>query len=417
MVHDDDDAMSVLTGPSANVAKMRREGAVCFKDWFIVHVGGFLSFPELCRWDTAMSSQRQKWLQALSNVKIAVIDKFDHNCNESIRWLISRRIQCVTTIIFSGKYYYRHRSNDICDKTFTNAGILSNLKSFVVTKCITDSVLTSIKRNCRQLEEVHVICDEVGDSLSFAAAADMVQKLPRLRCFTYSREEYFMKVVADGSPIKQSSSPLLLSLAHYCPLLESLNLAKYNDEGLAELVAGCPKLHTLTINADTNELSVAGYRALGKSRSITTLKVNTYVIDKMDEALRTMADEGMPIKTIELYTSSGVDLSSQWRAETTIVRFASTLENLKIWNLAEISDNNLIVLSQCHQLRSIKIENFHPDEYNLPYGAVTGAFLNAIGVGCPLLEEVFINDIIHSHDPDDQDDPPFFETVNFTPFF
>ena len=396
---------------------------VFFKDWFIHLVGGFLSFHDLSRWDVAMSSsQREKWLKSLSNVKIPKIDEYHHTHNETIRWLISRRIQHVTKIRFSKK-----DRSPICGRTFTNASILTNLKSIIAVSSIfdsfsiTDSYLASFKVNCRNLEEVKIECDGVGNSLSFVAAADMVQKLPRLRCFTFTRDDNCMNDVAEGSSIEQSSTPLLLALAQYCPLLESLHLAKYNDEGLAELVAGCPKLHTLTINADTHQVSLAGFRALGRSRSITTLNINTYVIDNVGQALRSMADEGMPIKTLELYTSSNLPDVSLEEAFPFVVRFARTLENLKIRNLAYILDSDLEILSQCHNLRSINIENLEPCDYGYLYGEVTGAFLNPISVGCPLLEEVFVSVIKHSYNPNDPDEddpePPTFKVPNCTHFF
>ena len=378
-------------------------------------VGGFLDFKDLCRWDVAMCSRREKWLEALSNVRIAGIDDYRHQYNESIRWLISRRIKHVAKITVIYCYKVEHM---VSGKTFSGAAKrLTNLKSFVLHTCIGyHEVLISLKVNCPNLEEVKIVSDDVGDSLSFADAAGMVQKLYRLRCFSFTMDTYEFTDNSEGSegiPIQQSSSPLLLALAQYCPLLESLNLAKYDDEGLAELVAGCPKLHTLTIAADTSGVSIAGYRALGQSRSITNLHINTifFFDDAVEVALGAMADEGMPVKTLELYTNARYRDTSFRDGVSSVARFARTLEHLTIKNLEEVTDNGLEVLSQCHNLRSIEIKNLYSHDDR--YGCVSGAFLIPMSVGCPLLERVVVNEIVNVYRYDDEP----VDAVDFRPFF
>ena len=405
-----DDDMSTLTHFSTTLAKRRDEDDVFFKDWFIALVGGYLWLDDLGRWDVAMCSRRGKWLEGLSNVKIAMIDEYHHCYNESVRWLISRRIQQVTKI----KVDIWYGRKQISSRTFSGARALVNLKSIIIKKCNTDSIMDSIKVNCPNLEEVHIEYDTDGDMTCFiAAAARMVQKLPRLRCFTFTADYCY-----EPSIIEQSSTPLLLALAQYCPLLESLNLVRYDDAGLAELVAGCPKLHTLTINADMRGVSLAGFRALGRSRSITNLTVHTYVLDKVAHALRAMADEFMPIKTLELYTNRHFDDLAFYEDElvASVVRFAQTLENLRLRNLSYVQDESLAVLSQCHNLRSIEIENaeagFEDDD---GYGSVSGAFLIPMSVGCPLLEKVNVSEIIRF--VSDEAEPEPVEVINFTPFF
>ena len=395
----------------------REEEVVFFRDWCIMLVGGFLDFKDLCRWDVAMCSRREKWLEALSNVRIAGIDDYRHQYNESIRWLISRRIKHVAKITVIYCYKVEHM---VSGKTFSGAAKrLTNLKSFVLHTCIGyHEVLISLKVNCPNLEEVKIVSDDVGDSLSFADAAGMVQKLYRLRCFSFTMDTYEFTDNSEGSegiPIQQSSSPLLLALAQYCPLLESLNLAKYDDEGLAELVAGCPKLHTLTIAADTSGFSIAGYLALGQSRSITNLHINTFCLEgAVEVALSAMAGEGMPIKTLELYTNYRYRDTSFEHGVSSIARFARTLEHLTIKNLADITDNDLEVLDQCHNLRSIEIKNAEIEDYDdSRFGRVSGAFLIPMSVGCPLLERVVVNEImqefIEYRPVDAVDFRPFFE--------
>jgi len=247
---------------------------VFYEDWFITHVGGFLEFDDLGRWDVAMSSKREKWLKALSNVKIPDIDDYEHRYNESVRWLITRRIQHVTKIAFD-----EYPENEISSKTFTGARALVNLTSIHLRDKVTDPILSSLKVNCRNLEELSIVCDSVGDTTTFDAAARLVEKLPRLRDFTFTCSKRVMKnSFHEGEAVEQSSSPLLVALGQNCPLLETLDLAKYDDEGLAELVVGCRRLHTLTIDADTYGVSLIGFRTLGKSRSITTLNINTRAI-------------------------------------------------------------------------------------------------------------------------------------------
>ena len=374
----------------------RGEEDVFFKDWFIAYVGGFLSFKDLVRWDVAMCSQRKKWLQALSNVQIVGIDVYEHRCNESVRWLISRRIQHVTNIT-----YGEGSKRIIRSKSFAGARVLANLTSITLYH-ISDSILTSLKVNCPYLEEVSIECESVGESSSFAAAARMVQNLPRLLDFQFTRN----KIEAETpSSLHLSSTPILLALALFCPLLESLDLAKYNNEGLAELIAGCPKLHTLTINADMSGVSLAGYRALGQSRSITVLNVNTWAIGDVDAALRAMADEGMPIKTLNLHTSNMEDHFGN-DGISVVARFSSTLEHPSIKDFIFANhDEGLQVLSQCHNLRSIEIENREGGE-----GGIAGSFLMSICAGCPLLEKVTIVGIVAA----DEESATF---VNFTPFF
>ena len=409
MSHEVDDDMSTLTHFSTTLAKRRDEDDVFFKDWFIVLVGGYLWLDDLGRWDVAMCSRRGKWLEGLSNVKIAMIDEYHHCYNESVRWLISRRIQQVTKI----KVDIWYGRKQISSRTFSGARALVNLKSIIIKKCNTDSIMDSIKVNCPNLEEVHIEYDTDGDMTCFiAAAARMVQKLPHLRCFTFTAD-YCYK-----SPIEESSTPLLLALAQHCPMLESLNLFKYNDEGLAELVAGCRKLHTLTIHADMHDVSLLGFRSLGRSRSITNLKIQTYMIDEVAQALRAMANEGMPIKTLELYTKHHYDDLAFYEKEeiAAIVRFAQTLENLTLRNLSYIRDDGLEVLRQCHNLRSIKIENkeacFEDDRH---FGSITGAFLIPMSIGCPLLENVDVGEILR--DDSDEAEPEPVQVINFTPLF
>ena len=362
----------------------RSEGDVFLKDWCIVVVGGFLSFKDLGRWDVAMSSQRKNWLQGLSNVKIPDIDGYEHSCNESIQWLISHRIQCVTKIAFLHK---EDAVTRLCSKTFFGGHVLTNLKSIELGNYITDSILDSLKVNCHNLEEV--VCNLMDQSnVGYAAAARMVQKLPHLRCFTYT---------GDTNDYSESPKPFLLSLAQYCPLLETLELAKYEDEGLAELVAGCPKLHTLTIECDTSGITLAGYRALGRSRSITSLNFSTSFISvSVSDALGAMADEGMPLKTLNLYTVGSREGSADHISG--VVRFAQTLENLSLQDFSEFEDHHLEVLSQCHKLRSIHLSNTWGGDH------VTGSFLLPMSIGCPLLENVSLEFPLAHH-------------VNFKPFF
>ena len=390
---------------------------VFYEDWCVALVGGFLSLEDLGRWDVAMCSRREEWLQTLSTIKIADVDDYCHRRNESVRWLISRRIHHVTKITIG-----EDCESEICSKTFFGARVLANLKSINVKNGITDGILDSFKVNCQNLEEVHIACDSIGNSTSFTAATRMVQKLPRLRCFTFTCTESFLDDDLHEdieSPIVHSSTPLLLALAQYCPLLESLNLVRYDDEGLAELVAGCKKLHTLTIDADTYGVSLLGFRALGRSRSITTLYVNTRAINNRgrdtDQVLRAMADEGMPIKSLELHSSNRHDDDSFDDGVAAIARFARTLENLTLKDLSHLRDEGLKVLRQCHNLRSIDIENaegaFEGDE---DYGVVTGSFLILMSIGCPLLERVTVNGI-RPHEGDERD--PQIQAANFKPFF
>ena len=408
---DGGDDMSTLTHFSTTFTNKRRDlDNVFFKDWFIILVGGFLEFEDLGRWDVAMCSRREEWLEGLSNVKIADVNKYPHHRNESVRWLISRRIRHVTKIIFG-----KCRSSQICSRTFSGARALVNLKSIIIMECNSDSIMASLKVNCPNLEELEIVCDSVGYKSSFIAAADMVEELPRLRCLTFTRDEESLDYIFKYSErIKQSSTPLLLALAKYCPLLESLNLVRYDDEGLAELVAGCPNLCTLTINADMAGVTLAGFRALGRSR-VTSLRINTFVIDKVEEALLTMAEEGMPIKTLNLYSCYHYDDLAFLHSESVsvIVQFAPTLENLTLRHLSSIDDEDLEVLSQCHKLRSIEIENaeagFEADSY---YGKITGAFLIPMSIGCPLLEKVYVSEIIR----DDPEAEPV-DVIDFKPFF
>ena len=412
---DDDDGgddMSTLTHFSTAFIKRRDVDNVFFKDWFIVLVGGFLGLKDLSRWDVAMCSRREEWLEGLSNVKIADVDVYRHRYNESVRWLISRHIQHVTSITIGAPC---HRRSQICSKTFSGARALANIKSIDVQGRITDSIMASLKVNCPNLEELKIVCDSVGDKSSFIAAADMVKELPRLRCLTFTRDEESLDYIFKYSErIKQSSTPLLLALAQYCPLLESLNLVRYDDAGLAELVAGCPNLRSLTINADMAGVTLAGLRALGRSR-VTSLCINTFVIDKVEEALRAMAEEGMPIKTLNLYSCYHYDDLAFLHSESVsvIVQFAPTLENLTLRHLSSIDDEDLEVLSQCHKLRSIEIENaeagFEADSY---YGKIIGAFLIPMSIGCPLIEKVFVSEVVR----DDPEAEPV-EVINFTPFF
>ena len=385
---------------------------VLFKEWCIVLVGGFLSFKDLCRWDMAMCSQREKFLSALSNIKIAGIDQYPHDRNESIRWMISRHIQHVTKITFGDK-----PKREITGRMFSGAAKrLPNLKSMELKNCIRDGILTSLNVNCPNLEELKLECKSIGKSTTFAAAAHMVQKLSHLRKFTFTRNEFDLKDVVQVLPMEQSSSSLLLALAQYCPLLESLNLAKYEDEGMAELVAGCPKLHTLIIEADTHECGIAGYRTLGQSRSITTLHINTYLCIDVEAALNAMADEGMPIRFLELYTNDRYKDTSFHGGVSSVARFAPTLEHLKLRDFSDVTDEHLEVLSQCHNLRSIEIVNAEAEyQGDFRYGSVTGSFLIPMSIGCPLLEIVFVNEVVpdevihHYNAPD--------VAVNFEPFF
>ena len=375
----------------------RSEGDVFFKDWFICFVGGHLDFKDLCRWDVAMSSQRKKWLQGLSNVKIPGIDGYEHSCNESVRWLISRRIQHVSNITYDDSFF------EICSKSFTGARVLVNISSISLHSCSV-AVLNSLKVNCPYLEKVHIKTktESFNEESKFAAAARMVQYLPRLREFTFTQDN-------DNLPdvIFESSSPLLHALALYCPLLETLHLAKYNDEGLAELVAGCLKLHTLTIDSDMTHITLAGYRALGRSRSITTININAWALSlDIDRALRTMADEGMPLKTLNLFTQDD-DEHGHDDVISVVARFAQTLENLSIKDFRfENRDEGLHPLSQCHNLRSIEIKNRGDDNVR----SITGSFVIQISDGCPLLEKVTITNMIAV-------DVEAATFVNFTPFF
>ena len=376
------------------ITMIRDEENVFFKDWCISYVGGFLDFEDLGRWDVAMSSKRKKWLQGLSNVKIQGIDDYEHRCNESVQWLISRRTQHVSTISFC---YKDDAINQICSKTFFGAHVLTNLKSIDLKSCVTDSILDSLKVNCCNLEKLLYV--QVDESSSYAAAVRVVQKLPRLRSFAFTGE----------APSGQSPKPLVLALAQHCPLLESLDLAEYNDEGLAELVAGCPKLHTLTIkDCDALDVTLAGFRVLGRSRSITTL---TLSIDSIREevlvVLGAMADEGMPIKTLNLCTRSAPSGSADYI--TGVTRFAQTLENLSLKEFSELRDEHLEVLNQCHKLRSIHLTNFGGG-HNY---SVSGSFLFPMSAGCPLLEKVFVEIVEREYDPD----APPVQHVNFTPFF
>ena len=408
-----------VTQLPSTFVKRRYEDDVFLEDWFIVLVGGFLGLKDLGRWDVAMCSQREKWLKGLSNVKIAGVDEYSHR-NESVRWLISRRIRHVTKIVLGE--ILPNRNEIILSRTFSGARALVNLKSMVLDIYSKDSIMDSIKVNCPNLEELHIeYCtlgfEDIGMSSFAAAAARMVQKLPRLRCFTFTSDNCgWIDNSDEAVSIERSSTPLLLALAQYCPLLESLDLFKYNDEGLAELVAGCRKLHTLTINADTRGVSLAGFRALGRSRSITNLAIHTYAIDIAEDALRAMADEGMPIKTLELYNNRRYRDFAFFDSEnlSALVPFAPTLENLTLRNLLHLRDEGLAVLRQCHNLRSIEIDNDEDgyDEEEAVNGPITGAFLNRLGVGCPSLEKVSVSD--NRGDPDEAE---VAEAINFTHFF
>ena len=207
--------------------------------------------------------------------------------------------------------------------------------------------------NCISLENVEIKCDSTY--VCFDAAARMVQNLPHLRCFTFTHG-------AGNCNPQLLSAPLVLALAQHCPLLETLNLGEY-DDGLAQLVAGCPRLHTITI--DSAYVSIEGCRALGTCRTITTLHLNTWFADCSGELLAAMADEGMPLKTIHLYAELlwGLEIYNAPRLGngqvSIIARFASTLENLTLSDLlitAQMTDAGLAVLQQCHQLRSIHIK-------------------------------------------------------------
>ena len=339
-----------------------------------------------------MSSQREKWLEALSNVKIADIDDYLHRYNESVRWLIARRIQNVTKITFCGM---DAAISQICSKSFTGARVLENLKSITLKNC-SKSILNSLKVNCPYLEEVSIEFKSVRFSSSYDAAASMVQNMPRLRCFTFT-------TTAE----QNASSPLLLALAQYCPLLESLHLDKYNDEGLSELVAGCPKLHTLTIDANAYEVTLAGFRALGRSRSITTLNLNTSIFDDAKAALGAMADEGMLLKNLHLSTLIERPDETFNEGVSSIARFAPTLEHLSLVGFEAVNDERLEALGRCHKLRSINVDN-----HVCSPGHVSGSFLIPMSVGCPLLEKVTISSDFSMFVPEE-----FTVSIDFTQFF
>ena len=418
---EEDVVVSTLTQLPSTFVKRHDEDDVFYEDWCIALVGGFLRLEDLGRWDVAMCSKREKWLVGLSNVKIAGVDEYSHR-NESVRWLISRRIRHVTKIILGE--IRPNRNEIILSRTFSGARALVNLKSMVLHIFSKDSIMDSIKVNCPNLEELHIeYCtfgfDDVDMSSFIVAATRMVQKLPRLRCFTFTSENCDRNNDSvEAVSIERSSTPLLLALAQYCPLLESLNLFKYDDEGLAELVAGCPNLHTLTINADMRGVSLAGFRALGRSRSITNLTIHTYAIVYaiviLEDALCAMANEGMPIKTLELYNNRHYDDLAFFDSQdvSALVEFARTLENLTLRNMLYLRDDGLEVLRQCHNLRSIKIENAD-DPYELEEDLfITGAFLIPMSVGCPSLEKVSVSD--NRGDPDEAE---VAEAIDFTPFF
>ena len=319
--------------------------------------------------------------------------------------------QSVTKFSYCGD----HKRTDITSRTFSGAKLLVNLKSIHLTTYVNDRILTSLKVNCPHLEEVKIECRSVGLSTTFESAARMVRGMPRLRNFTFTRNSRDLMDIVTLSPIQQSSSSLLLALAQCCPLLESLNLVKYDDEGLTELVAGCPKLHTLTIQADLHGVSLAGFRALGASRSITTLHMDTYFFAHREEgALNAMADGGLPISFLELHNSAWYDpeAASFVNGISSVVRFASTLEHLTIRDLPDITDEHLEILSQCHKLRSIEIFNAQADDsMDVRYGKVTGAFLIPMSIGCPSLEMVTVSEE-GSYEPLDPT-----EAINFQPFF
>ena len=249
----------------------------------------------------------------------------------------------------------------ISSKTFCGARRLKDLKSIVLHECKSEyyaegnslsfihEILESFSVNCRSLENLEIKGDSVYQC--FDAAAHMVQMMPRLRCFTFTHNPGH-----DSNP----DPPLLLALAQHCPLLETLNLGEYND-GMVQLVTGCPKLHTITI--DSAYVTIDGCRALGQSRSITTLHLNAWCSEEAAQMLAAMADGGMPLKTILIYTELSYNIDYlNWPtfgdAEVSVIaRFAPTLESLTINDLllSQMTDEGLAVLTQCHQLRSIHI--------------------------------------------------------------
>ena len=304
---------------------------VLCEDWCIIAVASFLDFPSLGQWDIAMysdASHREKWLLTLEKVTITGIDEYRHHYNESIRWLISRRIKHVTniSICLQQKFHeetpsFMRRSNcgcsqgivgsKICGKTFCGAHRLVDLKSIVLENKrdshtfytsngyyhepsddiyeqstrieltnVVPEILDSLSVNCKGLEHVEIKCDSTF--VCFDAAARLVKNLPRLRNFTFTYG------VGTCNP-QLLSVPLILALAQHCPLLETLNLGEYHDE-LDQLVADCPKLHTITL--ESAYVGVNEGRALGRSRSITTLHFNTWFAESTGQMLAAMADEG-----------------------------------------------------------------------------------------------------------------------------
>ena len=122
---------------------------VLCKDWCIIEVAAFLDFKTLITWDIAMcsdASQREKWLLSVEKVKITGVDEFRHHYNESIRWLISRRIKHVIKISICLQQKYHEKvptrsccgctpgfvGSKICSKTFCGAHLLEDLKSIVL---------------------------------------------------------------------------------------------------------------------------------------------------------------------------------------------------------------------------------------------------------------------------------------------